>query len=64
MSDNHSARVASDESTVRHRFHIGIRTALEEMLTGRDYARVEDILRALAHETGDASTAPQQSKRP
>ena len=30
-------------------FETGVRVALEEMLMGRDYARVEDILRALAH---------------
>ncbi len=36
----------------------GIRVALEEMLTGRDYARVEGILRALA----DSSSVPSTSK--
>ena len=35
-------------------FETGVRVALEEMLTGRNYARVEDILRALA----DGSSLP------
>lgn len=29
-------------------YRLGIRIALEEMMQGKDYARVEDILRALA----------------
>ena len=37
----------SDRSSVRL-YETGIRVALEEILTGRNYARVEDILRALA----------------
>lgn len=41
-------------------FETGIRVALEEMLAGRDYARVEDILRALA----DGSTVPTCSPAP
>jgi len=41
-------------------FGTGIRIALEEMLTGRDYARVEDILRALA----DSSSVPSRSPEP
>ena len=35
-------------------FETGVRIALEKMLTGRDYAGVEDILRALA----DGSSVP------
>ena len=35
-------------------FETGVRIALEKMLTGRDYAGVEDILRALA----DGSSLP------
>ena len=39
----------------RRRFEIGVRVALEEMLTGRDYARVENILRALVEDRSGAT---------
>jgi hypothetical protein len=29
------------------RYELGVRTALEELVRGNDYARVEDILRSL-----------------
>jgi hypothetical protein len=35
----------------RDRLRLGVRIALEEMVLGRNYARVEDILRALAAES-------------
>jgi hypothetical protein len=43
-------------------FETGIRVALEEMLTGRDYARVEDILRALADGSSVPTPAPEPPK--
>jgi hypothetical protein len=41
-------------------FETGVRIALEKMLTGRDYAGVEDILRALA----DGSSLPATNTEP
>jgi hypothetical protein len=40
---------------VRRRVRLGIRVALEEMLVGRNYARVEDILRALDTEVSEGA---------
>jgi hypothetical protein len=40
-------REQSGRNDTLRRFEEGVRVALEEMLTGRDYARVETILRAL-----------------
>jgi hypothetical protein len=56
MSISHS-RSSENPDSVRI-LETGIRVALEEMLVGRDYARVEDILRALANESSvPANTA-------
>jgi hypothetical protein len=48
--------VMQDEPVVRpphdarERFRLGLRVALEEMMVGRDYARVETILRELSRD--------------
>ena len=57
MADDNKTPKAPD--TIRI-FETGIRVALEEMLIGRDYARVEDILRALA----GGSSVPTPSSEP
>lgn len=41
-------------------FETGVRVALEKMLTGRDYAGVEDILRALADQSSLPATSTEQ----
>ena len=46
-----------DDAAVRRRIQVGIRIALEEMLVERDYARVENILRALCSEAEAANGA-------
>ena len=50
-----NASVGSENKKMVERLRSGVEVALEEMMIGRDYARVESILRALS--SGDAELA-------
>lgn len=47
VTDN---KATDDKPDAAERFRIGLRVALEEIVNGKDYARVETILRILSNQ--------------